>query len=54
MHYLKKQKHSRDFNGERIVRIFIIGEKLQLFVINNASTFKLSKLIVGSIQRFIS
>ena len=52
MHYLKK-KHSRDFSGERIVRIFILGEKLQLFVINNASTFRISKLIVGSIQRFI-
>ena len=54
MYYFKtKRKRSKVFNAERIVRISILGEELQLFVYNNASTFKISKLIVCSIQRFI-
>ena len=35
------------------MRIFILGEELQLVVYNNASAFKISKLIVGSIQKNI-
>ena len=53
MYYFKKGKHSKVFNAERIVRIFILGEELQLFVYNNCSTFKISQLIVGLIQRFV-
>ena len=53
MYYLRKGKHSKVFNAERIVRIFILGEELQLCVYNNGSTFKISQLIVGLIQRFV-
>ena len=53
MYYLKKGKHSKVFNAERIVRIFILGKELQLFVYNNGSTFKISQLIIGPIQRFV-
>ena len=35
------------------VIIFKLGAKLQLFVNNNGITFKISKLIVGAIQRFL-
>ena len=35
------------------MRIFILGEELQLFEYNNGSTFKISQLIVGLIQRFV-
>ena len=34
------------------MKIFRLGEKLQLFV-NNGITFKISKLIVGHIQMFV-
>ena len=53
MYYFKKGKHSKVSNAERIVIIFILGEELQLFVYNNGSTFKISQLIVGPIQRFV-
>ena len=35
------------------MKIFRLGTKLQLFVYNNGTTFKISKLIVGHIQRFV-
>ena len=44
-----KIKYSKVSNAERIVRIFLLREKLQLFVYENVSAFKISKLIVGLI-----
>ena len=35
------------------MKIFRLGAKLQLFVYNNGITFKISKLIVGHIQRLV-
>ena len=34
---------------KKIVKIFRLGVKLQVFVYNNGITFKISKLIVGHI-----
>ena len=50
MYYFKKGKNSKVFNAERIVRIFIVGKELQLFVYNNGSTFKISQLILASFK----
>ena len=35
------------------MKIFRLAAKLQVFVYNNGITFKISKLIVGHIQRFV-
>ena len=35
------------------MNIFRLTTKLQLFVYNNGITFKISKLIIGHIQRFV-
>ena len=53
MYYLKKRKHSKFSNAERIVRIFRLGGELQLCVHDNGITFRISKLIVGPIKRFV-
>ena len=49
----KERTYSKGCNAEKIVRIFGLGAKLQLFVYNNGIIFKISKLIVGHIQRFV-
>ena len=40
-------------NGERIVKIFRLEAALQLFVYQNASTVKISKVIVVPLQRLV-
>ena len=49
---LEKKSYSEVFNAQGIVKIFTLGAKLQPFVYDNGITFKISKLIVGHIQRF--
>ena len=44
-----KRSYSKVCKAEKIVKIFRLGVKLQLFVYNNGITFKISKLIVGHI-----
>ena len=53
MYYLKKRKHSKLSNAERIVRIFRLGAELQLYVHDNGITFRNNKLIVGPIKRYL-
>ena len=52
-HFRKKRSYSNVSNAQGIVKIFRLAAKLQLFVYNNDISFKLSKLIVGHIQRFV-
>ena len=50
MYYLKKKGHILRFV---MLKKFRLGVKLQLFVYNNGITFKISKLIVGHIERLV-
>ena len=50
---LLKRTYSKLSNAREIVRIFGLGAELQLYLHNNGITFRISKLIVGPIERFV-
>ena len=49
-----KRAFSKVSNAERVVKIFSLGAELRLSVYHNASTVKISKLIVVSLKRFVA
>ena len=49
----KKRSYFKLSNAEKVVRIFRLGAELQICVHNNCITFKISKLIVGPIKRYV-
>ena len=53
MYHAIKRSYYEVSNAEEIVKIFGLEAEFQLFVYNNGITFKISKLIVGHIQRFV-
>ena len=53
VYYYKKRTHSKLSNTERIVRIFRLEAELQSCVQNNGITFRIGKLIIDPIKRFV-
>ena len=49
----KRRSYSKLSNADKIIRICRLGAELQIYEHNNCITFKISKLIVGPIKRYV-